>query len=229
MRISIIQSAYVPWRGFFDLIGRCDFYVIYDSAAFSKGHWHNRNRIRRKGGAYWLTIPVSTAGRLGQPIDEVTVAAPWAKRHWDIIRESYADTPGFAKESPWVKDLYAQVQNETHLSRINEVFLRAFAARLGLQVQILRDRTLDLVGNRVERLVSLCQAVGANVYLSGPAAKEYLDETVFGDAGIAVEWMTYGPYKSYAQPYEGFDGFVSVLDLLFCTGSEATKFIRPPE
>src|SRR5665213_2201175 len=120
MRISIIQSAYIPWRGFFDLIGRCDAYVIYDSAAYSKGHWHNRNRIKHRGGStYWLTIPVSTAGRLGQPIDEVTIAAPWARRHWDMIRQSYADAPGFAEESPWVEDLYAQVQNETHLSRIN--------------------------------------------------------------------------------------------------------------
>src|SRR5579863_2071341 len=105
MRVSIIQSAYIPWRGFFDLIGRCDAYVIYDSAGFSKGHWHNRNRIKRDRGPYWLTIPVSTAGRLGQPIDEVQVAASWADRHWDIIRRSYAKAPGFSQESAWIEDL----------------------------------------------------------------------------------------------------------------------------
>src|SRR6185437_12530671 len=103
MRISIIQSAYIPWRGFFDLIGRCDVYVIYDSAAFSKGHWHNRNRIKQRNGVRWLTIPVSTAGRFGQPIDEVTVAAPWAKHHWEVIRQSYSGAPGFATESFWVE------------------------------------------------------------------------------------------------------------------------------
>ena len=73
MRICIIQSNYIPWKGFFDLIGRCDEYVIFDGVQYAKRHWHNRNRIKTANGVQWLTIPVVTRGRFEQPIDEVEI------------------------------------------------------------------------------------------------------------------------------------------------------------
>src|SRR5262245_58691386 len=105
-RVAIIQSSYIPWKGFFDLIGRCDVYVIYDSMAFSKGHWHNRNKIKRDRGKSWLTIPVNTAHRLGQPLDEVTVMEGWAERHWKIIAESYNSSAHFKTEAGELKKLF---------------------------------------------------------------------------------------------------------------------------
>ncbi|MEA2943536.1 MAG: hypothetical protein QOD09_4065, partial [Bradyrhizobium sp.] len=73
MRVAIIQSSYIPWKGFFDLIGRCDEYVIYDSRQYVKRHWHNRNRIKTANGVEWLTIPVVTRGRFEQPIEQVEI------------------------------------------------------------------------------------------------------------------------------------------------------------
>src|SRR5438105_14073421 len=88
-RIAIIQSAYVPWKGFFDLIGQCDEYVIFDSVQYVKRHWHNRNRIKTANGIEWLTIPVITKGRFEQPIDEVEIEKPWADKHWRALELAY--------------------------------------------------------------------------------------------------------------------------------------------
>src|SRR6476660_10521198 len=89
VRISIIQSCYIPWKGFFDLIGRCDEYVIFDSAQYAKRHWHNRNRIKTANGVEWHTIPVITKGRFEQRIDEVEIEKPWADRHWRALVLAY--------------------------------------------------------------------------------------------------------------------------------------------
>jgi hypothetical protein len=88
-RISIVQSCYVPWKGFFDLIGQCDEYVIFDSVQYVKRHWHNRNRIKTANGVEWLTIPVVSKGRFEQPIDEVAIEKPWAEKHWRALELAY--------------------------------------------------------------------------------------------------------------------------------------------
>jgi hypothetical protein len=227
-RVAIIQSAYIPWKGFFDLIGRCDVYVIYDSVAFSKGHWHNRNRIASCDGRNpWLTIPVKTAGRLHQYIEDVVVAKPWAEQHWSILRTAYASAPFFHTESAAVHDLFQALAAEPFLTKVNEGFLRWLCQRLGLATTIVRDRNFSFSGDRNARLIDLCKTLGADTYLSGPSARDYLDMESFQRAGIAVEWMVYGPYLPYTQPSGTFLHEVSVLDALFCLGPDAARFTRP--
>ena len=228
-RVAIIQSSYIPWKGFFDLISRCDAYIIYDSAAYSKGHWHNRNKIKRDSGASWLTIPVKTANRLGQPLDEVTVVEGWAERHWDMIAQSYNGFAYFMTEGPELKKVFESLAREPLLTKINETFLRWLSGRLDLKTEILRDRAFSFSGDRTERLVQLCKAVEATNYLSGPSAKQYLDLRQMELATITVEWMKYGPYPIYPQPHGDFVHEVSALDTLLCTGPHIRNFITPSE
>jgi hypothetical protein len=228
-RVAIIQSAYIPWKGFFDLVRRCDVYIIYDSAAFSKGHWHNRNKIKRDHGSPWLTIPVRTSDRLGQPLDEVMVVDGWAERHWESIVQSYNKSAYFKEEARDLKELFESVAHEPQLTNINETFLRWLSQRFELNLEIVRDRALSFSGDRTERLVQLCKAVGATHYLSGPSAQQYLDVKQMDLAAITVEWMAYGPYRTYPQPHGDFLHEVSVLDTLFCTGPEIRHYIAPAE
>ena len=139
MRIAIIQSCYVPWKGFFDLIGRCDEYVIFDSARYVRRHWHNRNRIKTANGVEWLTIPVISKGRYDQPIDEVEIEKPWAEKHWRALELAYRRAPFFAALSPTVRLWYERAEKETRLTEINSIFLREIAQLLGLTTRITRD------------------------------------------------------------------------------------------
>ena len=111
-RIAIIQSAYVPWRGFFDLIGRCDEYVIFDTVQYAKRHWHNRNKVMTAGGPVWITIPVATKSRFEQPIQEVRVSEPWAEKHWRTIAFNYRRAPHYAALAPRLEALSRQPQGD---------------------------------------------------------------------------------------------------------------------
>jgi hypothetical protein len=223
VRICIIQSCYIPWKGFFDQIGRCDEYVVFDSAQYVKRHWHNRNRIKTADGVQWLTIPVTVKGRFEQPIDQVEIEKPWAEKHWRTLELAYQQAPFFEQLAPAVKAWYERADKQTRLTDVNAIFLHGITGLLGLKTGIVRDTVYPLRGSKTERLLEIARAARADRYLSGPSARTYLDESLF--AGIAVEWMDYEGYLEYPQLHGGFEQAVTVLDLLFNTGPEARRFL----
>jgi WbqC-like protein family len=217
-RLALIQSAYVPWKGFFDLVDRCDELVIYDTAGYSKGHWHNRNRIKTANGTKWLTIPVKSSGRLGQPINTVEVQLGWAASHLAAIRQAYGRSPHAAEIMPIIEKLYCEIGPELSLSKVNEIMLRALCDRLRIGTSIVHDTLYASSGVRTDRIVSICRAASATHYLSGPSAKAYIEPQKFMAADIQLEWMQYGPYEPYEQQHGSFEHTVSILDALFSLG-----------
>jgi hypothetical protein len=226
MRICIIQSCYIPWKGFFDLIGRCDEYVIFDSAQYVKRHWHNRNRIKTANDVEWLTIPVVTKGRFEQPIDEVEIEKPWADRHWRTLELAYKRAPFFEQVAPTVRAWYERADKQTRLTNVNAIFLHGIVGLLGLKTRIVRDAAYPAHGAKTERLLGIARAAGADCYLSGPSARDYLDESMFKSAGVTPEWMSYEGYPEYPQLHGGFEHAVTALDLLFNTGLEAPRYLK---
>jgi len=226
LRISIIQSCYIPWKGFFDLIGRCEEYVVYDSAQFVKGHWHNRNRIKTAAGTRWLTIPVITSNRLGQSIRDVEISKKWADQHWDAIEQAYRNAAFFAEYRALVRSWYEQADKTLSLSEVNSIFISGIASQLGITTRMKSDLAYPQAGTRSEKVLSIARAAGADRYLSGPSAKVYLDESIFAAEGIAVEWMNYEGYSPYPQLHGSFEHAVTSLDLLFNTGPEAGKYLK---
>lgn len=225
MRISIIQSCYIPWKGFFDLIGQCDEYVIFDRMQFVKRHWHNRNQIKTANGLEWLTIPVVTKGRFDQAIEEVVIEKPWAEKHWRALELAYRRAPFFESLAPLVRGWYELADKEMRLTGVNEMFTREIAGLLGLRTRIVRDTAYPAEGAKTDRLLAIAAAASADRYLSGPSARAYLDEPLLATAGITTEWMSYEGYPEYPQLHGQFEHAVSVLDVLFNTGPEAPHFV----
>jgi hypothetical protein len=223
--VAILQSSYIPWKGYFDVIGSVDEFVLYDDASYSKNDWRNRNRIKTRTGPVWLTIPVLAAGRFGQAIREVEIGDPrWPTKHWKSIQTHYARARHFPELAPLLSGIYERAAGERLLSQVNELFLRAICDLLGIRTRITRSSDYEIRGDRTERLVHICEQVGAREYLSGPAAKAYLDTRVFASHGIAVRWMDYSGYPEYRQLFgPPFVHEVSILDLLFNEGAAGAR------
>jgi len=225
-RVAILQSNYIPWKGYFDMIGLVDEFVILDNVQFTKNDWRNRNRIPNGKDGLWLTIPVRTAERLHQPINETEISDPrWARKHWSTLSQSYARAPHFkAYEAP-IRDAYERAGAEKLLSSVNHIFIQTLCTLLGLKTR-LSDAELIDTEDKTERVVRLCQARGATHYLSGPAAQDYVRTSLFDSAGITLEYMDYAGYPPYKQLHEPYDPAVTVLDLLFNTGPEAPRYMK---
>lgn len=225
-RVAILQSNYIPWKGYFDLIASVDEFVLYDDMQFTRRDWRNRNLIKTPTGLKWLTIPVQVKGKYHQKICETQVESPgWAADHWKSIEANYRRAPHFGSEADWLAPLYLGPQADD-LSGINRAFLTAICERLQIATRITQSSGYLLADERSERLASICEQAGAGVYVSGPAARDYLDESVFHRRGIAVEWFDYSGYPAYPQLWGPFEHGVTVLDLLFNTGASAAEYLK---
>jgi hypothetical protein len=225
--VAIIQSNYIPWKGYIDVIRRVDEFILLDDVQYTRRDWRNRNRIKSPHGPLWLTIPVQVKGKYLQKIKDTQVeGSAWRKQHWCIFCQSYRKAPYFATYKDQLEELWLG-SNEMFLSQINHRWLLALCQMMGVTTPITfsMDRQIP-TEDPTERLVELCLSAGASVYLSGPAARTYLEEERFRRQGIAVEWMDYSGYPEYSQLHPPFDHYVSVLDLLVSLGPDARLFLE---
>lgn len=226
-KVAILQSNYIPWKGYFDIIHDVDAFILYDDMQFTKNDWRNRNKVVTAGGLTWLTIPVKTRGRATQRINETIVLDQrWIDKHQKTLSIHYQKAPHAGDFLDTVMDTYDQCRQLQSLSEINLLFIRLICRRLGITTHISLSSDYMLADGKTERLIALCQEVGGDHYLSGPAAKDYLDESLFAAAGICLSYKDYSGYPVYRQQYGGaFEHGVSVLDLLLNTGDEAPQYI----
>ena len=224
-KLAILQSNYIPWKGYFDLINSVDEFILYDDMQYTKNDWRNRNKIKTSQGPQWLTIPVKQTS-LMQTIRETEIAADiWRTKHWKTIAQVYSKSAYFNEVQSLLKPLYMD-SNEKLLSEVNFAFLSTVNAYLGIRTRLRWSSEFTLEGDRNARLVNLCKATGADVYLSGPSALDYMDRESFARAGIAVEVANYADYPEHPQLYPPFEHAVSVIDLMFNAGQGATGFMK---
>jgi hypothetical protein len=223
--IAIVQSNYIPWKGYFDLINMVDHFVLYDDVQFNRYNWRNRNLIKTAGGVQWLTIPVHQK-TLHQKIQESRIAGSnWNRKHWRAICVNYTRAEYFSYYREYFEDLYLST-HETLLSRVNYRFLKAACELLDIRTPLSFSGDYALPSGKMERVVTLCQRLGATEFLSGPTARPYLDEPLFTSAGIRVRWMDYHGYREYHQLHcPPFIHQVSIIDLILNEGPRAKSYL----
>ena len=226
--VVILQSNYIPWKGYFDLVNAADEFWIFDDVQFTRRDWRNRNKIIVNGQPTWLTIPVMSKGQFLSRILDMEVADPdWAAKHWRSIRHAYAKAPYLADYESTLVGLYESASRLTRLTEINELFLTRIAALLGIEARFRRAETIAREADTpTGRLVEICKASGADMYVSGPAAKSYIDTRQFEDAGIALRYCDYSGYPTYDQGTETFEHGVSIVDMLLRIGPQTVTHLK---
>ncbi len=225
MKVVANQSNYLPWKGYFDLIHDADLFVFYDDVQYTKNDWRNRNKIKTPNGRQWLTIPLGAHqhGRINQvtlPLDRA-----WLATHWRLLEKNYRATPHFSRYESFFREVYTR-RLWTRLAELNQFLITTIAREfLGIATEFIDSTRFGLTSHKQQRILDLLEAVGAHTYISGPAAKGYLDETCFQAKGIALIWKDYAGYPEYPQFHPPFEHAVSIVDLLFQTGPSATHYI----
>ena len=224
-KIAILQSNYIPWKGYFDIINMVDEFILYDEVQYTKNDWRNRNKIQTSQGVQWLTIPVRQK-ELSQLIKDTKIQDKrWAKKHWATIKQNYSKAPYFKDYKYIFEELYLN-NSEECLSQINYKFIVSICKILGITTKIRWSNEFELIDGQTEKLLGICKDCDADVYLSGASAQNYFDEALAKKENIKVEWMDYSRYKEYKQMFKPFEHGVTILDLIFNKGSNTTKFMK---
>lgn len=224
-KIAILQSNYIPWKGYFDMIAAVDEFILYDDMQYTRRDWRNRNQLKTPQGLQWLTVPVRVKGKYFQTIRETEIdGADWAEAHWKSIVQNYRRAPYFEEVAELFEPLYRK--DYTYLSVLNRTFLEAACNYLGVTTKISSSWDYALIDGKTERLADLCVQAGGTEYISGPAAKDYIDERIFSERGVRLTWFDYAGYPEYPQLWGDFVHGVTILDLLFNCGKDASRYMR---
>ncbi|PHR30083.1 MAG: hypothetical protein COA36_01490 [Desulfotalea sp.] len=225
-KVAILQSNYIPWKGYFDLIAAVDEFILYDDMQYTRRDWRNRNQIKTPQGIQWLTVPVLVKGKFFQKIKETEIDdSSWAAVHWKALIQNYRRSPHFDEIAEWLEPLYL-AGYYTHISTLNRAFLEAVCRYLGIKTVITNSWDYTLCDGKTERLADLCDQAGATEYISGPAARDYVEEGIFTNMNIKLTWFDYAGYPEYKQLWGDFSHGVTILDLLFNCGKKAHLYMR---
>lgn len=215
MKVVILQSNYIPWKGYFDLIHDADLFIFYDEVKYTKNDWRNRNKIYTRNGLQWLTIPIDKDAvklKISQvkPRDE-----NWQELHFKSLSMGYKRAPFFSQLEPILNETYLE-RKWTSLSDLNHFLIKKISLLIGIKTDFADSKKYNLEGERVERLLNLLKQVGATEYISGTAALDYLagKEQLFADSNIKLTFKTYPVYPEYKQLFEPFRQDVSIFDLI---------------
>jgi hypothetical protein len=222
--VVVLQSSYIPWKGYFDLIHDADIFIFYDDVQFTKNDWRNRNRIKAAQGTQWMTIPTGAVNdRLVFEVDLKDTA--WQAKHWNTIRYNYGKCAHFPIYKAFFEDVYLG-RKWNNLSDLNQYLIRTISHDfLGMTTDLRDSRAFNASGKKLDRLLDLLTKSGADRYVSGPSAKDYIDPARFIESSIELVWKDYSGYPEYPQRFLPFDHAVSILDLLFNVGMDAPWYI----
>lgn len=224
-KIAVLQSNYIPWKGYFDLVAAVDEFILYDDMQYTRRDWRNRNLIKTPRGVQWLTVPVRVKGKYHQTIRETEIdGSGWAENHWKNLVRCYRGAPCFREVAEMLETYYRR--HYDRLSTLNRDLIEFVCGYLGITTKISNSWDYRLVAGQSERLADLCLQAAGTEYLSGPAARDYLDENVFVGKGLKVTWFDYAGYPEYPQLWGEFNHGVTILDLLFNCGKEASRYMR---
>jgi hypothetical protein len=224
LKVGIVQSSFIPWRGYFDFIASVDKFVFLEDVQYTARDWRNRNRIKSPGGSIWLTVPVLSVSR-EQLIQDTRIdySRPWIRKHRAAWNSNYAR----ARYLSHTEEILATMSERTYetISELNIALIGRICQYLGIATPTLASSSLSPMGTKTTRLIDILRKLGATAYVSGPSADGYLDKQAFSEEGIQLEYKSYD-YAPYPQLWGDFDGAVSVLDLIANCGPESPAFLR---
>jgi hypothetical protein len=225
-KIAIVQSSYIPWLGYFDLINSVNEFVIYDDVQFTKRDWRSRNCIKTTQGLQWLTIPIKTKGMYHQKINEAEIAdSEWAGNHFKSIQYNYKKTKYYQDNIEWLHDLYKKASRLKRLTDINQFFIREICSKLAITTPITSSDDYGYQHlTKTDRLLAICKAARATEYVSGPAAKSYIEDDHFISHDLKLTYFQYKNYGPYEQLYGDFIPTVSVVDFIFNSSRDVSQF-----
>ena len=215
MKVAVLQSNYVPWKGYFDLIHDADLFIFYDEVKYTKNDWRNRNKIYTKNGLQWLSIPVD-AHFVNQKISDVTFRNDtWQELHYKSLSFGYRSAPHYHQLDDLIGD-YLVKQKWSHLKDLNQYLIKTISEKIGIKTGFIDSTAFNLEGDRIQRLLNLLLQAKATEYISGPSAKGYMEPhlDLFRNNNIKVTFKEYPEYKTYKQLSAPFEQYVSILDMV---------------
>ena len=226
-KIAISQSNYLPWKGYFELINYVDEFIFFDEVQYTRRDWRNRNILLKNGKKIWITLPIKNKNNYKEKISNMIIDdIKWKKNHLDLIKNCYSKSKYFNEIYDFIRNTI-QTNHAIKLSEINQNLIKSICDRLDIKNSFsFSSEIVKSKKNASERLLEICKIKNCKIYVTGPNAKNYLNQNLFEKNGIKIEWYNYGITKKYYQINETFQPNLSIIDCLMNCGFNKKKFMN---
>ena len=231
MIVAIHQPHFLPWLGYLHRMAQADAFVLLDHVQFERRNYQNRTLIRLNDTARWLTVPVVQRSRDERIIDKeidnrLEGAKAWSPTHFATLRHAYGRARFFDAYAAEFKRLFDTRWDK--LVDLNQAGLDLLREAFGIHTKLVRSSELAVQGARMELILNICRAVGADTLLAGMGgSRGYLDAEAFARAGVRIE---YHDFRHPEYPQCGNAPFIrglSAMDMLFNCGPQAGSLLLP--
>ena len=233
MIVAAHQPSFLPWLGYLDKLARADLFVVMDDLQYEAQNFQNRNRIKLNNGVGWLTVPLERGHQSDRICDKriqngsTNPREHWQRRIWNSLVIHYRRAPHFARYADELEEVFQR--SWTHLLDLDLHILELARRWLSITTPVVLSSSLELAGEKSERILDLCRKVGARTYLSGAGGSAgYLDVAALERAGVAVDWQSFEhPIYPQRYPQLGFVPNLCFLDLLLNCGPDSRALLLP--
>ena len=222
MRLAIMQPYFFPYIGYFQLIAAVDLFIVYDNIKYTKKGWINRNRMLQVGKDVMFSLP------LKDDSDELDVCerklAVDFKRDklLNQIKGAYRRSPYFTQTVPLIEEVMDY--DDSNLFRFLHHSIVKTCEYLGVTTEIKISSSIAInhgLKNQ-DRVLALCAAVEADVYVNAIGGMELYSRENFLEKGIDLKFIQSKPFE-YAQFGDTFVPWLSIIDVMMFNPIETIK------
>lgn len=208
-----MQPYFLPYIGYWQLIGVVDAFVVYDNIKYTKKGWINRNRFLRHGVEDTFSLP------LRKDSDFLDVNQRFLADSFDRedllnrFREAYRKAPEFCSVMPLLEGI---IRNPSS-NLFDYIFasIQSVCEFLGIRTPLVVSSSIDCDHSlkAAERVQGICKALCADAYVNPVGGMELYSRENFASNGIDLKFLKALPFE-YSQSGIPFVPWLSILDVL---------------
>jgi hypothetical protein len=226
MKVAMMQPAFMPWQGFFELIYKSERFIFLDDFQFSIQSYHQRNRLFvNKEQVDWYSVPVNKSLSFAAPLNRAVINedSPWRVKMWKRIQQNYSRAGYYSLIAPLVEGWL--LKKSESLAALNMAFIKMVCDVLGFSKEFLLSSQFPSSAQRSQHVVELLRLTDADSYYCAKGSFEYmLADGLFPVSDAEVLFQDFRPhaYSQVGSPND-FIPYLSILDALMNAGPERTE------
>ena len=222
MKLAIMQPYFMPYIGYFQLIGAVDVFVVYDNIKYTKKSWINRNRLLQNGADAIFSLPLKKDSDFLNVVERELAEDFNRDKFLNQLRGAYGRAPHFADTYPLLEHIVRY--EDRNLFRFIHHSIACICQHLGIrtEIRVSSDIAVDHELKSQDKVVALCQALGAGTYINAIGGLDLYEREAFNARDIDLKFIKSKPFD-YAQFGKDFVPWLSIADVLMFNSLDAVR------
>ncbi len=226
MKVAIHQPHYFPWEGYLKKMMAVDKFILMDEVQLTDSSpMYRHSLLTVKGEPKYITIPFDKKNYKKIQYKDIRINShiDWQKNHYNFMKENYGKSPYFTEVMSIIFPIFSKKYNFLCDITIDSINLLTKLFDIKTELVLMSSLNYPRESKKNQLVLDLCLATNADFYMSGKGAKKYMELPPFLEKGIQVEFQDFVQHP-YPQHFTStFVGGLSILDMLFSIGVDATK------